>query len=231
MPTLYDFPHGKKPLFRAIGDVHGRLDGWHFLANNARASIQLGDLSVNYDAIKQQNPRLDPMLHRVVLGNHDNYHNRPKPYDLGDYGTYDVHDFGRIFFVRGGYSLDWQSRTAGRDFFPEEELSEYILEAAYNAYVAVKPLFVVTHECPESIREEVPYNKIKINGVVPDIHTRTAYWLAKMFESHKPKYWLFGHYHVLWQQVLSGTRFMCLGELDFADFTEQDRDEIYKESS
>lgn len=228
MPTLYDLPsRNEKVLLRVIGDLHGRLDGWHFLANNANSSIQVGDFGIHYhDKLASLTPSLDPNYHKICLGNHDNYHSRPKPYDLGDYGTHIVPDFGRIFFVRGGYSIDYKVRTPGVDYFPEEELSNEILEAAYEAYIAEKPKFMISHECPLSIRDEIPFRRVANIG---DIQTRTAYWLDKMYQAHKPKVHIFGHYHLLWQKVLKSTQFICLGELDFADFNVHDRDVIFGE--
>lgn len=38
-----------------------------------------------------------------------------------------------------------------------------------------------------------------------------------MFTAHKPKLWLFGHWHMPFDEVVSGTRFICLAELATID--------------
>jgi hypothetical protein len=38
-----------------------------------------------------------------------------------------------------------------------------------------------------------------------------------MFETWKPDFWVFAHHHVNVTREISGTRFICLDELDFID--------------
>jgi hypothetical protein len=38
-----------------------------------------------------------------------------------------------------------------------------------------------------------------------------------MFIGHKPKLWIFGHWHVPFDEVIAGTRFICLPELAYID--------------
>jgi hypothetical protein len=49
------------------------------------------------------------------------------------------------------------------------------------------------------------------------IKTRTGEALQAMFDIHKPDYHFFGHWHVTKQMDIQGTRFVCLGELDYVD--------------
>lgn len=41
-----------------------------------------------------------------------------------------------------------------------------------------------------------------------------------MFEMHKPKLWIFGHWHHTLYKKISDTMFVCLGELDYIDYDE-----------
>jgi hypothetical protein len=38
--------------------------------------------------------------------------------------------------------------------------------------------------------------------------------LQQMFDVHKPKHWVFGHYHIRRDFEIDGTQFHCLPELD-----------------
>lgn len=55
--------------FRVIGDVHGHLDSYVQVAEQARCSLQVGDMGFDYKGLDG----LDPELHRFIGGNHDNY--------------------------------------------------------------------------------------------------------------------------------------------------------------
>jgi hypothetical protein len=38
-----------------------------------------------------------------------------------------------------------------------------------------------------------------------------------MFSIHKPDLWIFGHWHCDADEVIDGTRFICLNELSYVD--------------
>jgi hypothetical protein len=38
-----------------------------------------------------------------------------------------------------------------------------------------------------------------------------------MWNFYKPETWIFGHWHLSFDKVISGTRFICLNELDAID--------------
>lgn len=200
-----------KPLLRVIGDVHGKYWEYRDLANQAEYSICVGDVGFNYEVIGG----LCKEHHRIVAGNHENYHNLT-PHFLGDFGTHTVPGFGDIFYVRGAFSIDWQWRTPGKDLFPEEELTEQQMYAAIEEYQRVKPDFVITHDCPLSI---IPLMNLRAIGDDFEIGSqRTPRMLDMMWNSHHPKTWLYGHFHTKWKQEVQGTTFQCLKELEFQDF-------------
>lgn len=208
------------PIYlRIIGDVHGKLESYIQLAKGAEYSIQLGDLGFSYNAVVKN---LDPVRHRVLGGNHDNYElvdgkfvNQP-PHFLGDYGTYVVPNFGEFFFVRGGNSIDRDNREEGVDWWAAEQLSYADAFLALSEYKEVKPDLMLSHECPVSIIDMLAGFKTW-NGQ-PIRPSMTAQLLEQMFDAHKPKLWIFGHHHKAFDMTIEGTRFVCLPELACLDF-------------
>jgi hypothetical protein len=208
-----------RPYLRIIGDVHGRLGRYVELAKEAEYSIQVGDCNFNYDYLRRT---LDPVRHRIIAGNHDNYTEGlpdqfilQSPHFLGDYGIYTVPGFGDIFYLRGGYSIDWQMRMEGIDWWKKEEMDYSKLLEAIEFYKQKKPDFVITHECPKSLIPE--FATIKGKEFKP---SRTAEALEQMldFQYHKPKRWIFGHHHQDKIIEVNGTIFQCLAELSYVDF-------------
>lgn len=213
---------GEKMInFRVIGDVHGEYSRYLPLAKEAEYSLQVGDLGFDYSPIKE----LDPVKHRVIAGNHDNY----SKYDtskflaqtehfLGDYGVHTIPGFGEFFFVRGGRSIDWEYRIKGRSWWEEEELTYAEGLKALELYKKTKPQIVFSHECPTDVIEFV--SGFKTWDGEPIMPSRTAHLLNSMLSEHQPKTWIFGHHHKDWQGVVKGTEFRCLGILSFVDFDE-----------
>ncbi len=197
-----------KVNFRIIGDVHGHYGPYHLLLRKATHTLQLGDFGFDYTTLSS----IDARQHRVLGGNHDNYDDMGNwPHFLGDYGTYNVPGFGNIFFIRGGLSIDRYRRTEGVSWWRQEELGMKECYAALDEYSKVKPDFVVTHGCPVSV---VPY----VTSSLLIFPSRTNQLLEQMFATHKPKQWVFGHYHQSWNKTIDGTHFTCLRELECLDF-------------
>ena len=202
-----------KAKFRLIGDVHGKIPQYLPLADGAELSLQVGDLGFDYTELQP----LDPDRHKVIGGNHDNYTVQDgqfvyqTPHFLGDFGTWEVPGFGTLFYVRGGRSVDRDRRTEGVNWWPGEELSYKRLQEVIYAFNEAKPDFVVSHECPAFLVNEVTLWK------VPLPPSTTARALEGMFEHHQPKAWVFGHFHNDWEFRFKGTYFRCLNELSIWD--------------
>lgn len=145
----------------------------------------------------------DPRI-RWIRGNHDNPEQcRKYPGYMGDYGV--EKDTG-IFYVSGAFSIDRDFRTIGRDWWPDEELSYQDLQKAIDLYIETKPNVVMSHTAPEEITQRLMKGAHKrYSG------QRTETALQTMFRYHKPKLWVFGHWHVVWDVNVEGTRFVCLG--------------------
>ena len=194
--------------FRLIGDVHGKYERYRLLIRKARFTIQLGDFGFDYKTLGSVNAR----SHRILGGNHDNYDDVGNwPHFLGNYGVHNVPGFGDLFFIRGGFSIDHHMRTEGVSWWRAEELSMAECHMALSEYSRVKPDFVVTHECPRSI---VPY----VTASTHIIPSRTNQLLEQMLSIHRPDGWVFGHYHRSWSQLIDGTHFFCLNELECMNF-------------
>jgi predicted phosphodiesterase len=204
------------PLLKILGDVHGQMEPYIYMASQAEYSICLGD--VGFQQEYNQLAKLDPTRHRIILGNHDDP-TKPPPHSLGDFGVYTIPGFGNIFFVRGAFSIDVDYRTPGRDWFPEEELNRQQMEDCLKLYQEVKPDFVLTHDAPLSV--------ISCMGL-PNLpscfklgNQRTPRLLDMMFNSHEPKQWYFGHFHRNWEAEIRGTNFRCIDILNYVDFFEE----------
>jgi predicted phosphodiesterase len=207
-------PEKDPPLLRIIGDVHGKIDQYTDLADDAQYSICLGDVGFNYYWLKE----LDPTRHRCIGGNHDNYDALSEHF-LGDFGVHTVPGFGDIFYVRGAWSIDHGHRNksgALKSWWAQEEMTDDQMEAAYKMYCEVKPDFVLTHDAPLGIIGLMNL------GPLPTCFElgpqRTPRLLHRMFLEHQPKTWLFGHFHKHWCEYVKGTYFRCLPELAHMDF-------------
>lgn len=189
---------------RIIGDVHQKFDKLYPLLRPN--TVQLGDLGFIYPDLKD---------FRFIPGNHDNYSLLPE-YSLGNYG---FTKFGmEFFFIRGGFSIDRKWRRIGIDWWPQEELSQEQGEACLSLYKDVKPDLVLSHECPYELLPLFlkPYNLRDFGFEQEYLITRTGTLLQRCWEYHKPKLWIFGHYHTS-VEINLDTRFICLNELEHID--------------
>jgi hypothetical protein len=182
-----------------IGDVHGKITTLEsVLVPKADQIIQLGDLGVGFVVL----PSL-PDNFSFLRGNHDD------PTLCNTLSTYLGH-FGfhrSVFWVSGARSIDQQYRTPGRNWWPEEELSDSDFEDALKLYEAVKPSVMLSHECPQVVAE-------RFFGIAQGDTNRTRQWLQTFFDTWKPTYWAFGHWHKSKLGVFDGTTFQCLAELE-----------------
>lgn len=190
-------------LVRFIGDVHGKMDEYVSILPE-HESIQVGDFGIGFE----ENPigRIDPLKDRFIRGNHD----YPlgctlQPNWIAD-GTYD----GQIFFVGGAESTDRVYRTEGKSWWPDEQLSTSDLYKVIDSYVSVKPQIVVSHDAPD------PICQYTLGRSMWEL-SRTQNALGSMWALHKPKLWIYGHYHKDFDGVYEGTRFICLPELEYID--------------
>jgi len=184
-----------------IGDVHGYVDEYHEIIKNHLKTIQIGDFGfqIEYDQIKPENYE----NHKILFGNHDFYPYINKEYSCGDWKFFDEY---KLMTIRGATSIDKNNRLEGWDYFREEEMNYLQQRKCLLEYKRYKPDIVISHDCPSSIR----------NKLFPflDEYTSTQKLLNECLYSHKPKLWIFGHYHRSIKIKIEDTNFICLNELE-----------------
>lgn len=195
-----------------IGDVHGKYRPYREIIRHRKNTIQVGDMGVGFYSPNTHraypNPNWNSMVegnHRFIRGNHDNPNTCKKHTQWIKDGTVE----GEVMFIGGAISVDREYRWEGYDYWQDEELSEPELAELLKKYEEIKPRFMVTHDCPESVVHAMDYRMYKLN--YPSL-SRQAF--NSMLQFHQPEVWIFGHWHRSFDQVINGTRFVCLDELE-----------------
>lgn len=205
-------------MIRFIGDVHGSHKNGKWatyldLIENVQNSVQIGDLGFAYWFL--QDEKVNEDNHKFFGGNHDNYDLYfNSPYSLGDYGLKTLGNVS-FYFVRGAFSVDHAWRTPHVNVWSNEELSQKEFKAIIDDYAEVKPDLMVTHDCPNSVRDKI----LSEGGGIGygKIQTKTGQALQTMLELHAPKTWIFGHWHMKLEYQIGDTKFICLSELGYID--------------
>lgn len=197
-----------------IGDVHALAAKYLKLLATippGERSIQVGDLGIGFAGTSLLWQQLPNPAHKFIRGNHDNPEKcRQHPNYLGDWGYLEQDD---LFYLSGAWSIDWQMRIEGRDWWREEELNIVVLNQAQQVYLEKKPRIVVTHDCPEVAMYEVLKAVLVGEGTTAWPSSRTAQALQQMFSLHQPEHHIFGHWHLDRDFKIGKTMFHCLNEL------------------
>ncbi len=211
-----------------IGDCHGEFKTYEYILfkmqhkggdKGVPCSFQCGDFGMGFS---ERDPKYSkdgkgwfPPVdtnHKFIRGNHDDpslYSGHPNY--AGDYGYFEKPG---IFYVSGGFSVDYfirQARdaiTKDKTWWENEELLQEQLDDAIEYYTLVKPKIMVSHECPTVTKYDVVTNPLK-----KEIISRTEKTLQTMFEIHKPEIWIFGHHHIRKDVLIDKTKFVALCEL------------------
>ncbi len=211
-------------IFRFVGDVHGKFNRYKtILANSPHRTIQVGDMGVGFKNMHGENsanPPFDMMVaggHRFIRGNHDNPAAcRAHRQCIRD-GT--VED--NMMFIGGAVSIDRAYRIEGSSWWPDEELSNDELTRLSAIFDVANPEVMVTHDCPEAIAVMIVGRMPDLRGgqmkMDPRFASRTRQAFEAMRHFRHPRLWLFGHWHVPFDEMVDGTRFICLPELEFVD--------------
>lgn len=203
-----------------VGDVHGKIDQFWFICldywnkNPQGKVIQLGDVGFHKSYEKLIKLFRSTYAHKglltIVPGNHDDYarciesRGSSKWKYTGGIKIHNTTSQDDMFFQRGANSIDKHLRTEGIDWFSNEEMSYTQLGKAVDLYIESKPRIMFSHTCPSSVKKDLfGYNE----------SSRTEQALQVMWEQHQPEYWFFGHFHFPRNEVINGTRFICLAEL------------------
>lgn len=205
-----------KQLF--LGDVHGKYGRYKTIMKKHSNIIQLGDMGVgffkyglNQDIKAEANPPYNYMKkgnHRFIRGNHDN----PAVCKKHSQYIYDGHTENGMMFIGSASSTDTDKRIEFMDWWKDEELSQNEIKKLHIDYINYKPEIMVTHDCPESIAKMMKrYNEKKISS------NRIRLGFENMLQEHKPKIWIFGHWHQSIDIIIDQTRFICLNELELKE--------------
>ena len=215
-------------IIRFLGDVHGKFRRYStILDNSPYPTIQVGDMGIGFRRTQgvragdfESGPPYDKMVaggHRFIRGNHDNPAVCARHTQYIPDGTRE----GNMMFVGGALSIDRAYRIEGWSWWADEELSGKELAAIKYDYARPCPEIMVTHDCPESIAAMIVQTIPGVgNGQTkldPRFASRTRQAFEQMLAAYKPKLWIFGHWHVPFDYIHEGTRFICLPELVWAD--------------
>lgn len=205
-------------LLRFYGDIHGHFSNYKYETSRIdHQSVQIGDFGYGFDYYRdaeadmffKSNPN-----HKFIRGNHDNLDRCKKSEGFIQDGTVD----DDIMYVGGAWSIDYRHRTAGVDWWPNEEIADRQFELIYESYKTIQPRVMVTHDAPGVAT--VPMFLARgdsISGSSKLYENRTEFWLSEMYKAHQPDVWIFGHWHITREHTVGATKFICVGEQDYID--------------
>jgi len=171
-------------------------------------SIQVGDFGIGFGI-----EPLDNVNHKFIRGNHDDpalcqeFPNFIRDGSVGKLSD-DREDW---MAIGGAFSIDWMYRQPGRSWWHDEECHEYAFQKYFETYKEVKPKIMFTHDCPHWVAKKLFESTKLINA------SHTSKWLDIFRKEHKPDLWMFGHWHEARDQIIDGTRYVCLPELGYMD--------------
>jgi Icc-related predicted phosphoesterase len=110
-------------------------------------------------------------------------------------------DGRKVLFIGGALSIDKHLRTPGRDWFPEELISQKDICVLPDEKIDI----VISHTAPkEFILNDYHEDYVKDP-------TRDA--LSYVLNKYHPKLWYFGHMHTYKQSIYNGCKWTCLSDI------------------
>ena len=193
-----------------IGDVHGRFGDMNALINKKKPELVLAcgdfgfwnlptstrmlhDRDQLGNRVKTQIPKIRGGVIRACDGNHEDHHSLknapldgqlwPNVFYQRRGSTITLPDGRVVLFMGGAESVDKQYRTEGRDWFPEESITQADIDAIPTGKIDI----IVSHTCPMEFEMQSMF------GNHPERGSRMA--LSIILEKVQPKEWFFGHWH------------------------------------
>ncbi len=207
---------------RVISDVHGLRKEYLQIVDEVEYSLQLGDMGFHYEFLSN----VDPNKHKFFVGNHDNHDDKYNwAHCLQKFGSR-KHGGLDFFFLEGGFSVDKdlrvkkeQMRIWPKTWWNNEELPQEELEECLRVYKEIKPDVLISHEPSRKIADLISNpDFLRDWGYDPDLFTtRTGETLNRMINAHTPKLHIFGHFHMNFDKVIDGCRYICQEELGYLD--------------
>jgi len=116
--------------------------------------------------------------------------------------TYELEDGRTIMFMGGAFSIDWDMRILGRDWFPEEVITQTDLMDLPDTKVDI----FITHTCP---LELVP---VMVDYYVGKDREPSNEALSELWKIYKPSLWFFGHWHYYKEGNMEDTKWYALAD-------------------
>jgi hypothetical protein len=211
-------------LTRLIGDIHGMVNDYKAYAIDKfeGPTIQIGDFGIGFGQGDYWHESVDDYHtrggHRFIRGNHDNPDMCKTMSGWIKDGTVE----NDVMFIGGAWSIDnpaappgWYRRTAGYNWWFDEECSDEQFEQMFETYKTVKPRVMITHDCPAKVSYPMFWGSGFIKG--PVYPNRTSDCFDRFIDAYEPEAWYFGHWHKTMAHKHGRTMFQCIGELDYID--------------
>ena len=201
------------------GDVHGKTKEFSRIVEKHPDDyiVQIGDFGFKDSHEWVLSKRQSNI--KVLLGNHDDYAYLNREHSLGNWGTRHLGP-DSFFCVRGGLSIDKKWRTAGLDWWCNEELSPLEMIRCLADYKAASPSLMISHEAP-IVAMKALYgakyeagNKFIEENYGVKVPSETANLLEHCWQAHRPKVWVTGHHHQSFRKNIGGCEFIMLDELE-----------------
>lgn len=202
-----------------VGDLHGHFPSLEraivYAENNdCERIVQVGDFGIwpeEAKLLKTMNPKIPVFF---VDGNHEHFpllRERRKDSLHGIVEVYpNIFHCSRghvekwsettIMFLGGAFSIDRRSRKLGHSWFLQEEINDYDMETALANKEEIN--LMITHDAPFNLYTVDPYVYIGC------IQNREK--LQKVWDTFKPSFWFFGHYHIDLRVEKGECDFVCL---------------------
>jgi predicted phosphodiesterase len=196
-----------------VGDLHGNFSIIPYLKKryaDCDEIIVAGDFGLGFhrddEARKLAEDETGPLV-RFIRGNHDNVEVCRTFTDGGIRWIPDGTLENGILYVGGAWSIDYQMRTPGLNWWYNEELNEVEWEEIFKSLEGrfEEVHTVISHDLPQRVSHMVlPAHK-------PVLPTRTAAYLDMLWNRlPNVRLWIFGHYHTYHNFEYNGVNMMCL---------------------
>jgi len=114
--------------------------------------------------------------------------------------TYTLEDGRTIMFMGGADSIDKDLRIYGRNWFPEEIITQKDLMYLPDMKIDI----FITHTCPEELYP------IMVKFYIGKEIEPSNYALSELWKIYKPDLWFFGHWHYFSHGSLENTKWYAL---------------------
>jgi len=198
-----------------VGDIHGNILTFKEAIKKFpnKQILQVGDFGVGFYPTDLLIPQLSENI-SFIRGNHDNPKECEKiPGYMGNFGCFPLNS-RKAFYVSGADSIDKKWRTENVDWWKDEQLDPKTMDEAKELYGKIKPDIMISHDGPFCIHQVLKAACVCKNpdneGFGPAVGNFTSKQFDEFLKIHRPKYWIFGHWHVPIRFKYKDTTFICL---------------------